>query len=1001
MRASVLLLCVFALAVAVATVGTRGSDAAGRLSSAAAPSAPTALAASPTPTGGLPAQLDVTYGSLTYNGKTNPRTLPRPARDASERRMLRFLTLGVGPAGREAPRASVTDGAVAGPSEQLSLVGSFTGLGSTDNAVGLHPPDPQIAAGPDHVLEMVNITGRVFSKSGATLSTFALAPFFGVPSGWTDTDPKVVYDAASGRFFASYVSLIDKGGSRNDFGRLHIAVSTTGNPLDPWNTYYLELSRDFPDYAGIGLTSDKVTVSFNRFAVSYPNPYRGVQTLVMQKSDLLAGSLSPATVLTVADTSLFTVRPAHSLSNVTTQYMASVDGGTASVLHLFTVTGTPAAGNVVIANVANPSIATLSNPPAAEQAGTTALIDTNDNRLLETVWRDGHLWAAASAACSFAGDTATRACLKLIEVDTTTNSVLQDILYGAPGEYFSYPAIRTDGAGNLQVVFSHSSSSLFVEARVTGRLASDPPNALSNSSLLKAGEIPYTAGTGARRWGDYLGAAVDPSAPSVVWVVGEYAKDDGFVRWGTYIGSFEQSAGAATPTATASPTITATRTSTPSPTSTPTPTNTATPTATATRTSTPTPTRTPTPTDTPAATATPTNTPTPTVTATATSTPTSTATRTATPTFTSTATPVDTATPTATATRSSTPTPTRTATPTDTPAATATRTSTPTATRTATSTPTSGGALPQTVTFDDLAGQNQVLNGQYPTGVIDWGTNAWYHSGPYGAFTTKSVGFNGPGLTSGTFTFLTPRRLLSVDAYNGGAATTVTLRCAGQTDKVMSLASGQLATIQTGWTGNCAQVTILSTNGWDTNFDNLVHDGGGGPPAPTPSPTASATPTNTPTLTATPTPGVPPTATPTNTPLPISTVIFDDLTGQDRVLNGQYPTGVIDWGTNAWFLSAPWGGFTTKSIGFNGPGLTSGAFTFLTPRRLVSIQAYNGGAATTVTLQCAGQTNKVQAVAPGQLVTITTGWTGTCTSVTILSTNGWDTNFDNLVHDAG
>jgi hypothetical protein len=36
-------------------------------------------------------------------------------------------------------------------------------------------------------------------------------------------------------------------------------------------------------------------------------------------------------------------------------------------------------------------------------------------------------------------------------------------------------------------------------------------------------------------------------------------------------------------------------------------------------------------------------------------------------------------------------------------------------------------------------------------------------------------------------------------------------------------------------------------------------------------------------------------------------------------------------------------------------------------------------------------------VAPNTLVTISTGWTGTCTSVTIASTNGWDTNFDNLV----
>ena len=35
-----------------------------------------------------------------------------------------------------------------------------------------------------------------------------------------------------------------------------------------------------------------------------------------------------------------------------------------------------------------------------------------------------------------------------------------------------------------------------------------------------------------------------------------------------------------------------------------------------------------------------------------------------------------------------------------------------------------------TVTFDDLGGQNVVLNGQYPSGAIDWGTNKWFLSGP-------------------------------------------------------------------------------------------------------------------------------------------------------------------------------------------------------------------------------------------------------------------------------
>jgi hypothetical protein len=133
----------------------------------------------------------------------------------------------------------------------------------------------------------------------------------------------------------------------------------------------------------------------------------------------------------------------------------------------------------------------------------------------------------------------------------------------------------------------------------------------------------------------------------------------------------------------------------------------------------------------------------------------------------------------------------------------------------------------QTVTFDDLAGQNQALNGQYPSGVIDWGTGAWYHSGPWGGFTTKSVSFTNSGRTSAPFTFVSPRRLVSVQAYNGGsAATTVTLSCVGQPTKQVSVPVGQVVTIPTDWTGPCSPVTIAAANGWSTNFDNLVIEGG-------------------------------------------------------------------------------------------------------------------------------------------------------------------------------
>src|SRR5215510_9343228 len=140
------------------------------------------------------------------------------------------------------------------------------------------------------------------------------------------------------------------------------------------------------------------------------------------------------------------------------------------------------------------------------------------------------------------------------------------------------------------------------------------------------------------------------------------------------------------------------------------------------------------------------------------------------------------------------------------------------------------GAASQTITFDDLANPNRVLNGQYPSGVIDWGTNAWYLSGPWQQFTTNSIGFDGAGPTSEPFTFVTPRRLLAIDAYNGGSVTsTITLSCSGQPTRTSSLPARTLITISTAWTGTCTSVTFGSTNGWNTNFDNMVIDDGNAP----------------------------------------------------------------------------------------------------------------------------------------------------------------------------
>lgn len=181
------------------------------------------------------------------------------------------------------------------------------------------------------------------------------------------------------------------------------------------------------------------------------------------------------------------------------------------------------------------------------------------------------------------------------------------------------------------------------------------------------------------------------------------------------------------------------------------------------------------------------------------------------------------------------------------------------------------------------------------------------------------------------------------------------------------------------------------------------------PPTNTPTPTNTATPvppTNTPTNTPVPPTSTPTTVgntpTPTNTPLPptptptpvqSTTITFNDLSNPNRTLNGSYAG--ISWGSNKWYLSAPWGVHSTNSISFNGNAAQK-TFVFQTASVLESVNA-GGISQSTITLSCAGNAPKQQVVPANTLVTIVTGWTTPCTTVTVSSTNGWDTNFDDFV----
>ena len=393
------------------------------------------------------------------------------------------------------------------------------------------PPDVQVAVGPSHTFEMVNLLGRISTKQGVEVQTFPLHTFFGVPSTDFISDPKVHFDIASGRWFASMTDVTT--------GRVLLEVSKTDDPAGSWNAYSVSTTTGCADQPLLGFTDLVVVVSANDFSsCTSGNPlYLGVQYWVLNKTDLVSGA--PARTMSFGpDPTLFSVHPVQSLGSTDTQFMVSTGSGPTSTLTLFTVIGVPP--GLVLVSKLNLGIRSTAVPPSAPQRGSKSTLDTADNRVQDAMWADDRLWLSLDDGCLPAGDNPVRSCVRLIEVDTVNGTIAQDFDVGVLGKYLFYPALRTDADGNLVVVFGYSSATDYPEMRVATRSAHDPPSTIGAPQVIRLGEGPEASGcpnNSVCRYGDYFGAARDPSDPGIVWVAGEYGTATG---WATFIAAMAQ-----------------------------------------------------------------------------------------------------------------------------------------------------------------------------------------------------------------------------------------------------------------------------------------------------------------------------------------------------------------------------------------------------------------------------------------------------------------------------
>jgi hypothetical protein len=404
------------------------------------------------------------------------------------------------------------------------------GMNTSNNSCNCQPPDTIAAAGPSHVVEMVNTAIEVFDKSGhVTSSPESTLNFFSNHRNGNQSDPFVFYDELAGKFVAGILDY----SSSNRANYVDLAYGTDSTGGISW-TLATPISsgegRKFLDYPRVGYNADAWFIEGNMFQ---SGSFRNVQIITLNKS---GGVLSRHD-----DSSLFTATPAamHGAAAGGPEYFVESANSGGSTLQVVTeIHVTSSSPTFTTSSVSVPAYQSGGSPP---QPGGT--IPGFDDRIFDAAFRSvngvPHLVAAHQVAGSSVPVVA-----RWYDINTSTMSLIQsgNAPAGTSGSSQFMPSVNINTAGSIGMTFDESSSTEYWSMYVSERIASDPAGTMETPVRAKAG----TATSPDSRVGDFSSTAVDPSDGLTFWSANEYQGSD---FWDTHITSFHSSVSGNAPSA--------------------------------------------------------------------------------------------------------------------------------------------------------------------------------------------------------------------------------------------------------------------------------------------------------------------------------------------------------------------------------------------------------------------------------------------------------------------
>ncbi len=387
------------------------------------------------------------------------------------------------------------------------------------------PPDCTLAVSPTHVVVATNSRIKFYDRTGTQTASFSWGNFFSsvLPGGSFTSDPKLLYDPDSGRFFVMILAI--RG---SDFHTWYLlAVSDDANPNGTWAKYAIDSTlngqnstNNWSDYPGFGVDAQAVYITANMFSRS-TGAFRYVKVRILDKQELIsfAATLNWTDIWNITDPDgglAFTIQPAQHYGPAPAAFL--VDSNPGSRITVFGIADPLGAATLT---KRNRNVSSYSGPPAAEQPGGNPRLDTIDNRVYNAVWRDGSLYFAFTIARN------NQAAIRWYEVDTTNwptsvATVQQGEIADAAANHF-FPSVAVNSVGVVAIGFCRSSTSEFASIYYAIHTPTDPAGQVGPLNLIQAGSDHYTGeGGSVVRWGDYTATVVDPADDLSFWHYNEY-----------------------------------------------------------------------------------------------------------------------------------------------------------------------------------------------------------------------------------------------------------------------------------------------------------------------------------------------------------------------------------------------------------------------------------------------------------------------------------------------